>query len=298
MAESTRAAAHAAGAPEAVVPTGGLRRISWGAVLAGAAMVIAVHVMLSLLGFGVGMSTVEPVAGETPQASSIGIGAGVWWLVSNLIALVIGGYVAARLSGIPVRGDGIIHGVLTWAVTLLITLYLLTTGVGSMIGGAFNVVGNTISGVGQSVAEAVPEVADAAGISPEQIQEQVEQLLRPEQPGALSPEQARSELVDALRQMATGSEQEATQAQERAATIIAQQAGISPEQANQRLDQLKTEIQQRTDQAAEQATEAADTAASAASSASIWAFVALVLGACAAAVGGAVGTRSRWEHAY
>ena len=114
----------------------------------------------------------------------------------------------------------------------------------------------------------------------------------------MSPEQARSELVDALRQMVTGSEQEAAQAQERAATIIAQQAGISPEQANQRLDQLQAEIQQRTDQAAAQATEAADTAASAASSASIWAFVALVLGACAAAAGGAMGTRNRFEHAY
>lgn len=298
MAESTRAAAYPAGAPEAVVPAGGLRRISWGAVLAGAAMVIAVHVMLSLLGFGIGMSTIDPAAGDTPQASSIGIGAGVWWLVSNLIALVIGGYVAARLSGIPVRGDGIIHGVLTWAVTMLITLYLLTTGVGSIIGGAFTVVGNTLSGVGQTVAEAAPELADATGISPEQIQEQAEQLLRPEQPGALSPEQARSELVDTVRQMMTGSEQEAAQAQERAATIIAQQAGISPEQANQRLDQLQTEIQQRTDQAARQATEAADATASAAASASIWAFVAFVLGACAAAVGGAMGTPRRLEHAY
>jgi transposase-like protein len=49
--------------------------------------------------------------------------------------------------------------------------------------------------------------------------------------------------------MVTGSEREAAQARERAATIIAQQAGISPEQANQWLDQLEAEVQQRTDQA-------------------------------------------------
>jgi hypothetical protein len=297
MAERTRAATYPVGAPEVAAPTAGLRRISWGAVLAGAAIVVAVHVSLSLLGFGVGMSTVDPAAGDAPQASSIGIGAGVWWVISNLIALVIGGYVAARLSGLPVRGDGIIHGVLTWAVTLLITIYLLTTSVGSIVGGAFNVVGNTISGVGQSVAEAVPEVADAAGISAEQIQEQAEQLLRREQPGAMSAEQARTELVDALREMATGSEQEAAQAREHAATIIAQQAGISPQEANQRLDQLQAEVQQRTEQAAAQATEAADAAASAASAASIWAFVAFVLGAGAAALGGSIGTRNV-QHAY
>jgi polyhydroxyalkanoate synthesis regulator phasin len=298
MAEITRTATYPVGAPEVATPIAGVRRISWGAVLAGAAIVVAVHLSLSLLGFGIGMSTLDPAAGDTPQASSMGIGAGVWWVISNLIALVVGGYVAARLSGMPVRGDGIIHGVLTWAVTLMITIYLLTTSVGSIVGGAFSVVGNTLSGVGQSVAEAVPEMADAAGISAEQIQERAEQLLRREQPpGALSAEQARSELVDALRQMVTGSDQEAAQARERAATIIAQQAGISPDEANERLDQLQAEVQQRTEQAATQAAEAADAAASAAASASIWAFLALVLGAGAAALGGAIGTRSV-EHAY
>jgi hypothetical protein len=298
MAERTRAATYPAGAADVAAPTAALRRISWGAVLGGAAIVMAVHVSLSLLGFGIGMSTVDPAAGDSPQAASIGIGAGVWWVVSNLIALVIGGYVAARLSGMPLRGDGIIHGALVWAVTLLITMYLLTTSLGSIVGGAFNVVGNVVSGVGRTVAEAVPQVADAAGISPEQIQEQAEELLRPEQPGALSAEQARSELIDALRQTMTASEQEAAQARDRAATIIAEQAGISPEQANQRIDQLQAEIRQRADQAAAAATETADTAASAASSAAIWAFVALLLGAGVAALGGAMGTRNRFEHVY
>jgi hypothetical protein len=295
MAETIRATAYPAETAQVAVPTAGLRRISWGAVLAGAVIVIAVHVSLSLLGLGIGLSTVDPAAGDTPQATSLGLGAGIWWVVSNLIALVIGGYVAARLSGMPLRGDGIIHGVLTWAVTLLITIYLLTTSVGSIIGGAFNVVGNTLSTVGQGVAEAVPEALDVAGMSPEQIQRQAEELLRPAQPGQLSADQARGELVDALRQMVTGSEQEAAQARERATALIAQRAAISPEQANQRLDQLTAEVQRRADQAAAQATEAADATASAASSASIWAFVAFVLGAAAGALGGAMGTRNRLE---
>jgi hypothetical protein len=298
MAETMRAATYPSGATEVTGPQAGRRRISWGAVIAGAIIVIAVHVSLSLLGIGIGLSTVDPAAGDTPQSVSMGVGAGIWWVISNLIGLVIGGYVAARLSGAPARADGIIHGVLVWAVTLLITVYLLTTSIGSIVGGAFNVVGNTISGAGQSVAAVVPQAADAAGISPEQIQEQAEELLRPQQPGALSPEQARSELVAALRQIATGSEQEAAEARDRAATIVAEQAGISPQQANQRLDQLQTQIQQRADQAAATATEAADATASAASSAAIWTFVALLLGAGAAALGGAMGTRNHPGHAY
>jgi hypothetical protein len=101
----------------------------------------------------------------------------------------------------------------------------------------------------------------------------------------------------ALRQMATGSEQEAAEARNRAATIIAEQAGISFAQANQRLDQLQTEIQQGAEQAAATATEAADATASAASSAAIWTFIALLLGEGAAALGGAGGTRNL-QHAY
>jgi hypothetical protein len=99
MVETTPTATYPAGTAQVAVPTAGLRRISWGAVLAGAAMAIAVHVSLSLLGLGIGLSTVDPAVGDTPQATSFALGAGIWWVISNLIALVIGGYVAARLSG-------------------------------------------------------------------------------------------------------------------------------------------------------------------------------------------------------
>jgi hypothetical protein len=297
MAETTRTATYAAGTAATVVPSAALRRISWGAVLAGVAIVIAVQISLSVLGLGVGLSTIDLRAGDTPQVGSFGLGAGLWWLISNLIALIIGGYVAARLSGMPLRGDGILHGLLTWAVTLVITIYLLTTGVGGMVGGAFHVVGNTLSSVGQGVAQAVPQAANAAGASADQIKQGAQELLRPQQPRALSPDQAQNELVAALGQMATGSQQEAQQARQRAVEIVAQQAGISPEEANQRIDRLQTEARQKADQAKAKATEAADSAASAASSASIWAFIAFVLGAAAGAWGGSMGTRNRVEYA-
>jgi hypothetical protein len=297
MAETIRAGADPAETAQVAVSAAALRRISWGAVLAGAVIVIAVHLSLSLLGLGIGLSTVDPTAGDTPEATSLGLGAGIWWVVSNLIALVIGGYVAARLSGMPLRGDGIIHGVLTWAVTLLITIYLVTTGVGNLVGGAFNVVGNAVSTLGRGVAQAVPPALEASGVSPEQIQQQADELLRPEQPGQLNPDQARRELTDALRQMVTGSEQEAAQARQRATELIAQRAGISPEQANQRIEQMTAEVKRRADEAKAQATQAADATAKAASSASIWAFVAFVLGAAAGAWGGYLGTRNRYEPA-
>ncbi|MBI0539831.1 PhnA-like protein, partial [Roseomonas sp. KE2513] len=59
-------------------------RVSWGAVIAGAVVALTIGLMLNSLGAGVGATTVDATARGTPSASSFGIGAGIWFLVSNL----------------------------------------------------------------------------------------------------------------------------------------------------------------------------------------------------------------------
>ena len=61
-------------------------RISWAAIIAGVILVVAVQMLLSMLGLGVGLGLVSPNTNGTPDASSFGIGAGLWWLVSSLVA--------------------------------------------------------------------------------------------------------------------------------------------------------------------------------------------------------------------
>ena len=75
--------------------------ISWSAIFAGVVVAVAVQLVLSMLGVGVGLGLVEPTAGDTPGAGSFGIGAGLWWLISNLLALTAGGYVAGGWLAIP-----------------------------------------------------------------------------------------------------------------------------------------------------------------------------------------------------
>ena len=95
---------------------------------------IAVQVLLSLLGAGIGLGTVDATAGTTPNASTLGIGAGLWWVISSVVALGAGGYVAAWLAGIELRFDGVLHGLVTWGIATLVTLYLLTSAIGGIIG--------------------------------------------------------------------------------------------------------------------------------------------------------------------
>ncbi len=138
------------------------RRISWGAIIAGVVIALVVQLLLGILGIGIGTSTIDPLSEANPVAG-IGTGAGIWFAVSLLIALFIGGYVAARAAGLPRRQDGLLHGVLVWGLTTLLTFYLLTTTVGGLIGGTARVLGRTLSATGQGIAAVVPQVSQAAG---------------------------------------------------------------------------------------------------------------------------------------
>jgi hypothetical protein len=73
----------------AVTPAAAVKRISWAAVFAGVILAMVVQLLLSMLGTGIGMSTVDPLQGETPSGRALGLGAGIWWAVSSLIALFI-----------------------------------------------------------------------------------------------------------------------------------------------------------------------------------------------------------------
>lgn len=100
----------------AVTPLPAAQRISWAAVFAGVILVIVIQLLFSLLGAGIGMSTVDPLHGQTPEAEVLGLSAGIWWTVSCLIALFIGGWVASHLAGIPRTVDGMLNGLLTWGI--------------------------------------------------------------------------------------------------------------------------------------------------------------------------------------
>jgi hypothetical protein len=259
-------------------------------------MVLAIQLLLSMLGLGVGLSTVSPATGTTPDASTLGIGAGAWWGITYLLALFAGGYVAARLAASILPVDGALHGLLTWAFTLLVTFYLLSTAVGSVIGGAFSAVSSTLSTAGRTIKEAAPQVAQAAGINPDVLQSQAKNLLNAQpanvDPKSLNADQAQQQIVANLPRLAAGGD-EAKEAHDRIVAIMAAQLNISPDEANRRLEQARGQMAQTAGEVTGKARQVADTTASGLSKASLIAFVALLLGAGAAGLGGHVGARRR-----
>ncbi len=137
-----------------------MKRISWSAVFAGVLVAVVSQMLMTLLGLGIGLSTVDPVTEQNPTAG-LGTGSALWYIVSSLLSLFIGGWIAGRLASAPRLFDGIIHGILTWCLATLITIYFLTTTIGSIIGGASRLVGSLVRTAGSAVAAAAPGIGNA-----------------------------------------------------------------------------------------------------------------------------------------
>ena len=97
-----------------------LNEVSWGAIFAGVVVALVTQVLLSMLGAGIGIATLDPGSGDNPAASTFSIVAGIWYLLSGIISAFVGGYIAARMSGKTVATTGALHGLTTWAFTTLL----------------------------------------------------------------------------------------------------------------------------------------------------------------------------------
>ena len=270
------------------------RRISWGAIFGGVVLVVAVQLVLTLLGAGIGLDTVNTNAGTTPDASSIGIGAGAWWIISCVIALAFGGFAAAWLAGIHTRWDGVLHGLITWGIASLLTVYLLTSAIGGIIGGSASALGGIASSLGSGIKDAAKPVADAAGVTPDMLQQQAQAYLKPADPdpATMSPQDAQKEVVTDLATYAKGGPDAAT-AKTRIIAIMAAQQHISTDQATKQFDDAQAKLAQAKAQAVQTAKNAADATATAAAHTSFAAFADLLIGALAAAVAGSLAVQRR-----
>lgn len=139
------ASAASAEAPSVEAVTVSIKRISWGAIAAGVIVALVTQVLLSFLGLAIGISAVDPMADQTRWPDALRTGAGIWWVLSSLVALFAGGWVSSRLGGIPRRLDGGLHGIVTWGVTTLLSIGLITTAVGSLVSGAWGTVRDGLS---------------------------------------------------------------------------------------------------------------------------------------------------------
>lgn len=234
--------------------------LSWRAILAGAFLSLLFYFILMALGVAIGGSLLPGVIRGQVQGGGLGIGSGIWMIVSLIVSLFFGAYLSSRVSGLrPIRVGGT-QGLIITALFFAVTL----SGLGSVLGG-----------LGRSVGVVAASTVGAAGDLSQNptVRATVQDALKGLNLNAPPAVVARGVAVLLLEGDETG-----------ARNFLAEQAGISPSDAEQRIQGFKDNFQG--------AVQNAGVKVAKATSAAAWTvFGALILSSFFAWLGGALGMR-------
>ena len=132
------------------------KRLSWAAVAAGVVSFTAVLLVLTLIGFAIGLTTVNPLADN--MFAHVGTGVTIWTVIALVLSFATGGFV----SGLVANKAGALHGFMTWATGILLATILATNIVGSAVSTAGNIVGGVAGGVGTASSKLVNKAGETA----------------------------------------------------------------------------------------------------------------------------------------
>ncbi|MBL7857438.1 MAG: hypothetical protein JNM57_07095 [Cyclobacteriaceae bacterium] len=266
------------------------RRISYGSIIGGALVGLVLMILLNMFGVGLGLSTID-VQAENNPAQGIGLGAIIWYIVSGLIALFAAGWVAGRLAQTPRLFDGAMHGVLSWCIITLVSMYFVTTAIGSLLGGAGRLVGGTLSAVGKAGAKAMEMAAPALKDKAEEMD-----LTTLRQGGSTG---------EAIEMFKKADGDPAKVSKDDLTTLIMKSKDISRKEAAGKADTLMIKYEEasakwkvKKEEIKAKAEKTADDVAAATSTAFIVLFFVVMLGGLAAWVGARLGTQSKHNIYY
>lgn len=133
--------------------------ISWQSIIAGTIAALAISIVLGVLGVALGFTVIKPTSDE--PTSGLGVAFGVWGVISVILSLAVGGYVAGMFSGVR----GVEHGFMVWATVLIAATLFSGLAVGSAVktvGAAVRSIGNSAASVASSVGHSVSGIASSA----------------------------------------------------------------------------------------------------------------------------------------
>lgn len=244
--------------------------ISWGAIIGGLVSGLAAYILLALLGIAAGLSAITPETAE--PVGKVPLMTGIWTSISLVLSAFVGGYVAARMSGLSRIADGILHGLVAWGASTLVFAFLITTSVGAALGGAFSLLGQ-----GAKVAGVT-----AGGVaSSKSTQNQLESLLK----GSAGGGNITADNVTAVRDKLQAGDRDG------AIEVMVNQMGFTRDRATQVVDKGSVLFGQ-TRNLPREARETAATAVSGLSKITWGLFVGVLLSLGLGVAGGVVGSKA------
>jgi len=266
--------------------------VSWPAIFAGTAVVIATSLVLLAIGSGLGFASISPWANSGASASTFTAVAAIWIIVVQWISAGVGGYITGRLRTKwadththEVFFRDTAHGFVTWAVATAIIAIVVASASSSMISAGIHAAAPIGSGAAQGGAGLAQT---GTTMSPYDV----DTLFRSAQPVSnSSPPDGRAE---ATRILAKGLSAGDVPAADRSylANLVAARTGMSQDDAQKRVDEVIARLKEA-DVTMRQAADAARKAA-----AEVWLVTALamLIGAFVACAAAALGGHERNQH--
>lgn len=300
--------------------------VSWSAVFAGGVAASGISLILLMLGMGLGFASISPWAGDSMSAAGLAVTAGIWIVVVQWLASVVGGYVAGRLrtKWADHHSDEVFfrdtaHGFLSWGVATMLAIAFTAFAGLTAIGGAATGVGAAAGvaadssaysldqlfrtdpaegGAAEPAAPGAPAAPDAAGAVPDAA-------TAPDATTAAPAQSAQSTAASPSAAPAAETAAGADEALRAESGRLLERAvlGTGDDADRDYLAQLvsrqsglsQEEAEQRVDQVTAAAKQAADEARRASAYAAIITALSLLVGAFIAAAAGALGGRHRDE---
>ncbi|MGQ3215780.1 hypothetical protein [Shinella sp.] len=262
--------------------------LAWGPVIGGAVAAAAASMILLLLGSGVGFTMVSPWASDSVSFTTVSIMAAIWLVVVQWLASALAGCLTGRLrtKWANVHTDEVFfrdtaHGFLSWALATVVVVGIAGSAFTSLVGTGVQAAPTVAGSAAAASSDTSPDAATGYF---------TDLLLRPQDltTRAQADDSSAAEVSRILLQGAVGNGvPEADRAY--IATIVSSRAGVTPEEAKVRVDQVLQQIED----AKNAAIKAADEARKSAATAAMLGALSLLVGAFIASAAAALGGRQR-----
>lgn len=231
--------------------------VDWPAIIAGIVVASAISLVLISFGSAVGLNFLDFNSREGAAPILIGIGAASWFLWVQISSFMAGGYLTGRLRRRNFDAtedesdmrDGA-HGLLVWGGAMIIGAVLAVSGIGAAA--------NAVGGAAATATVAASNTAEGAADNLDPNAYFIDTLFRGNT--APNPEDARAEAGRIFAQAALGDGTLAADDRTYLANVVAANTGLSPEEAQARVDQVAANIEAARQEAIEAARVARNTA--------------------------------------
>jgi hypothetical protein len=242
---------------------------------------------------------------ETGELPSLGIAAAIWWIISGLIALYTGGWIAGRLSGAVRKKDGALHGFVAWSMETLLMFFLLASTFGALVGGAFGliktgapVVASAATALPNSLQTVMPGNMQSGALGNVRAEIQATLQNRPPAENAQVSPMAEAQIMASVMALVVSSDADRDVRKQDTANLLAANTNLPPDEARstvERWDQSLQSVRGEIQDGKQKAKDAAAAASNAAGKTAFASFVMLALGAIAASMGGSAGAPRLYE---